>query len=152
MKVFNLMGWILFLKYHFSSLFIFHFYNPLSHSDKTKWSAKSNLQSNYYCWKNCSADLFLKERDFILSLSKLWVLSRGGSGGAGKLAEGPWFSFYILLSSSSSLLLFFAMFWIGCLRGARSAVSAIFEKMTSRDLTTFFSFLTRENLVLFRYS
>ena len=44
------------------------------------------------------------------------------------------------------------MFWIGRLRGARSelarwAVSAIFEKITFRDLTAFFSFLKRENLV-----
>ena len=49
------------------------------------------------------------------------------------------------------------MFWIGNVRGARSelarrAVSAIFEKMTFRDLTAFFSFLLRENLVFFRYS
>ena len=45
------------------------------------------------------------------------------------------------------------MFWIGRLRGARSVSSFCdFRKMTFRDLTTFFSFLTRENLVFFRYS
>ena len=40
------------------------------------------------------------------------------------------------------------MFWIGRLRAARSvSSSAIFEKMTFRDLTAFFSFLMWENLV-----
>ena len=37
--------------------------------------------------------------------------------------------------------------------GARSVSSFCdFRKMTFRDLTAFFSFLTRENLVFFRYS
>ena len=40
------------------------------------------------------------------------------------------------------------MFWIGCLHGARSVSSFChFRKMTFRDLTSFFSFSTRENLV-----
>ena len=42
---------------------------------------------------------------------------------------------------------------IGRLRGARSTSSFCdFRKMAFRDLNTFFSFLTRENLVFFRYS
>ena len=45
------------------------------------------------------------------------------------------------------------MFWIGRLRGARSVNSFCdFREMTFCDLTAFFSFLTRENLVFFRYS
>ena len=45
------------------------------------------------------------------------------------------------------------MFWIGRLRGARSVSSFCdFRKITFRDLTAFFSFLMRENLVFFRYS
>ena len=45
------------------------------------------------------------------------------------------------------------MFWIGLLREARS-VSSFCEcrKIIFCDLTTFFSFLMRENLVFFRYS
>ena len=40
------------------------------------------------------------------------------------------------------------MFWIGCLRGARSGSSFCnFWKITFRDFTAFFSFLTRENHV-----
>ena len=40
------------------------------------------------------------------------------------------------------------MFWIGRLRGARSVSSFCdFRKMTFCDLTAFFSFLKRENLV-----
>ena len=40
------------------------------------------------------------------------------------------------------------MFWIGCVRGARSVSSFCdFRKMTFRDLTVLFSFLMRENLV-----
>ena len=42
---------------------------------------------------------------------------------------------------------------IGCPRGARSVSSFCdFRKMTFRDLTAFLSFLTRENIVFFRYS
>ena len=45
------------------------------------------------------------------------------------------------------------MFWIGCVRGARSVSSFCdFWKMTSRDLTVLFFFLMQENLVFFRYS
>ena len=45
------------------------------------------------------------------------------------------------------------MFWIGHVRGARSASSICdFRNMTFRDLTAFFSFLLRENHVFFRYS
>ena len=44
------------------------------------------------------------------------------------------------------------MFWVGCLRGARSVSSfRDFRKMTFRDLTAYFSFLTRKNIVFFRY-
>ena len=47
----------------------------------------------------------------------------------------------------------YSMFWIGRVRGARLASSICdFRKMTFRDLTAFFSFLLRENLVFFRYS
>ena len=43
------------------------------------------------------------------------------------------------------------MFWIGRVRGARSASSICdFWKMTFRDLTAFFSFLLRENVVFFQ--
>ena len=45
------------------------------------------------------------------------------------------------------------MFWIGCLRGARSVSSFCdFQKMAFGYLTAFLSFLTQENLVFFRYS
>ena len=45
------------------------------------------------------------------------------------------------------------MFWIGCLRGARSVSSFCdFRKITFRDFTGLFSFLTQENLLFFRYS
>ena len=45
------------------------------------------------------------------------------------------------------------MFWIGCLRGARSVSSFCdFRKFTFWDFTAFFSFLTQWNLLFFRYS
>ena len=41
----------------------------------------------------------------------------------------------------------YLMFWIGRLRGARSVSSFCnFRKITFRDLTTFLSFLMRENV------
>ena len=50
----------------------------------------------------------------------------------------------------------FWMFWIGCLCGAHSELRSVssfcnFRNMTFHDITTFFSFLKRENIVFFNF-
>ena len=65
-------------------------------------------------------------------------------------ADKTWYGIYV--TRHWNWMNSYWMFWIGHLRGARWVSSFCdFRKITFGDLTAFCSFLTRENLVLFRY-